>query len=141
MTSTPTCRLRRRSPISASPSASVRVDAVTFRGDRTGGDVRGPGAYLVAYQTSVGLRAIKQNQDADLVMIYIEQPDGSGHQFTLTDSRQPSDFLDNCSVGTPGNPPGAIGQAPPALRPSMATRVRLSASQRRGAGNHQGKRD
>ena len=67
---------------------------------------------FVAYQTSVGLRAIKQNQDADLVMIYIEQPDGSGHQFTLTDPRQPTDFLDNRSVGTPGNPPGAIGQSP-----------------------------
>ncbi|WP_287127447.1 alkaline phosphatase family protein [Candidatus Cyanaurora vandensis] len=43
---------------------------------------------FVQYQTQVGLRAIAQNPNADLVMIYIEQPDGSGHQFTLTDPRQ-----------------------------------------------------
>ena len=65
---------------------------------------------FVAYQTSVALRALKQNQDADLVMIYIEQPDGSGHQFTLTDPRQATNPLDNRTVGTEGNPPGAIGQ-------------------------------
>jgi hypothetical protein len=46
---------------------------------------------FVDYQTRVGLRAIQRFPDADLAMIYIEQPDGSGHQFTLTDPRQPTD--------------------------------------------------
>ena len=67
-------------------------------------------ATFTVYQTRVALRAIAQNPDADLVMIYFEQPDGSGHQFTLTDRRQATDPLDNRSVGTPGNPAGAIGQ-------------------------------
>jgi hypothetical protein len=67
-------------------------------------------ATFVKYQTAVALRAIEQNPDADLVMVYIEQPDGSGHQFTLTDGRQPTNPLDNRSVGTPGNPAGALGQ-------------------------------
>jgi predicted AlkP superfamily pyrophosphatase or phosphodiesterase len=65
---------------------------------------------FVTYQRDVALRAIEQNPDADLVMVYIEQPDGSGHQFTLTDSRQPTNPLDNRSVGKPGQPAGAIGQ-------------------------------
>jgi predicted AlkP superfamily pyrophosphatase or phosphodiesterase len=65
---------------------------------------------FVAYQTQVALRAIGQNPDADLVMIYIEQPDGSGHQFTLTDPRQATDPLDPTSIGRPGSPPGATGQ-------------------------------
>jgi len=69
-------------------------------------------ATFVKYQTSVALRAIRQNPDADLVMIYIEQPDGSGHQFTLTDPRQASNPLDNRSVGRPGRPAGALGQDP-----------------------------
>ena len=64
----------------------------------------------IAYQTAVAVHAIRENPDADLVMIYIEQPDGSGHQFTLTDRRQPTNPVDNTSVGTPGNPPGATGQ-------------------------------
>ncbi len=67
---------------------------------------------FVSYQTALALRAIRQNPDADLVMIYIEQPDGSGHQWTLTDSRQPTNYLDNRTIGTAGNPPGAIGQDP-----------------------------
>ena len=65
---------------------------------------------FVEYQTRVALRALQQNPDADLVMIYIEQPDGSGHQFTLTDARQASNFLDPASIGTPGDPAGANGQ-------------------------------
>jgi hypothetical protein len=65
---------------------------------------------FVAYQTSIALHALRQNQDADLVMIYIEQPDGSGHQFSLTDPRQPTNRFDNRTVGTPGTPAGAIGQ-------------------------------
>jgi Type I phosphodiesterase / nucleotide pyrophosphatase len=55
---------------------------------------------FVRYQTHVAKRAIEQNPDADLVMIYIEQPDGSGHQFTLTDSRQATDPRDPNSIGS-----------------------------------------
>ncbi len=58
----------------------------------------------------MALRAIAQNPDADLIMLYFEQPDGSGHQFTLTDPRQATNPLDATTVGTPGNPPGAVGQ-------------------------------
>ena len=65
---------------------------------------------FVHYQTRVALRAMKENRDADLVMIYIEQPDGSGHQFALTDRRQPTNPQDARTIGRPGNPPGAIGQ-------------------------------
>ncbi|MBC7882651.1 MAG: alkaline phosphatase family protein [Anaerolineae bacterium] len=50
---------------------------------------------FVNFQTNLGLRAIAQNPNADVVMIYIEQPDGSGHQFTLTDSRQSTSFTTN----------------------------------------------
>jgi predicted AlkP superfamily pyrophosphatase or phosphodiesterase len=51
------------------------------------------------YQTRLALRAIQQNPDADLLMIYFEQPDGSTHQFLLTDQRQPTNFLDANSIG------------------------------------------
>jgi len=54
---------------------------------------------FVRYQTRIAERAILNNPDADLVMVYIEQPDGSEHQFLLTDPRQATD---------PGNP-GTIG--------------------------------
>jgi hypothetical protein len=64
------------------------------------------------YQTQLALHAIARNRDADLVMTYVEQPDGSGHQFTLTDPRQPSDPGDQRSVGERGVPPGATGQDP-----------------------------
>jgi predicted AlkP superfamily pyrophosphatase or phosphodiesterase len=47
----------------------------------------------------VAERAIDRNPDADLVMIYVEQPDGSGHQFTLTDRRQASDPRNPGSIG------------------------------------------
>ena len=50
------------------------------------------------YQTRVALRAISQNPDADLVMTYFEQPDGSGHQFLLIDPRQPTDFTNPASI-------------------------------------------
>lgn len=43
---------------------------------------------FVDYQTRVALWAIEQNRDADLVMTYLVQPDGAGHQFLLTDPRQ-----------------------------------------------------
>jgi len=67
-------------------------------------------ATFVRYQTQVALLAIARNPDADLVMIYIEQPDGSGHQFTLTDPRQATDPYDARTVGRPGQPAGATGQ-------------------------------
>src|SRR4030095_10424290 len=51
------------------------------------------------YQTRLALRAIDKNPDADLVMIYFEQPDGSSHQFLLTDPRQPTDFANPNSIG------------------------------------------
>ena len=54
---------------------------------------------FVDYQTRVALLAIKKNPGADLVMAYIEQPDGSGHQFTLTDPRQATDPLNPDSIG------------------------------------------
>ena len=62
------------------------------------------------YQTGLALHAIERKHDADLVMIYLEQPDGSGHQFTLTDPRQATDPLDAKSIGWPGFPAGATGQ-------------------------------
>lgn len=63
---------------------------------------------FVAYQTALGQRAIRRNPDADLVMIYFEQPDGSGHQFTLTDPRQATNPSDPASISAPA--PGATGQ-------------------------------
>ena len=54
---------------------------------------------FVDYQTRLALRSIFQNPDADLVMIYIEQPDGSGHQFLITDPRQATNPLDAGSIG------------------------------------------
>ncbi len=54
---------------------------------------------FVPYQTSVLLRSIAQNPDADLVLGYIEQPDGSEHQFLLTDPRQPTNPTDPNSIG------------------------------------------
>ncbi|MGH8480249.1 MAG: alkaline phosphatase family protein [Gammaproteobacteria bacterium] len=54
---------------------------------------------FVDYQTRLALRSIAKNRDADLVMIYIEQPDGSGHQFLITDPRQATNPLDASSIG------------------------------------------
>jgi predicted AlkP superfamily pyrophosphatase or phosphodiesterase len=54
---------------------------------------------FVRYQTRIAERAIHKNRDADLVMVYIEQPDGSGHQFTLTDRRQATDPRNPASIG------------------------------------------
>ena len=59
---------------------------------------------FVDYQTRLALRAIARNPDADLTMIYIEQPDGSSHQFLMTDSRQPSDPRDPASIGANQDP-------------------------------------
>lgn len=52
------------------------------------------------YQAKVAVRAIQQNNSADLVLTYIEQPDGSEHQFLLTDPRQASDYTNPDSIGT-----------------------------------------
>ena len=57
-------------------------------------------SHFLDYQTRVALRAIEQVPDADLAMIYIEQPDGSEHQFLLVDPRQPTNPLDPTSIGT-----------------------------------------
>lgn len=54
---------------------------------------------FVDYQTDVLLEAIRRNPNADLVLGYIEQPDGSGHQFTLTDRRQATDPTNPNSIG------------------------------------------
>ena len=54
---------------------------------------------FVRYQTRVGQHAIRKNPDADLVMVYIEQPDGSSHQFLLTDPRQATNPRDPNSIG------------------------------------------
>ena len=53
---------------------------------------------FVRYQSGVAQRAIRSNPGADLIMIYIEEPDGSGHQFTLTDPRQATDPRDPESI-------------------------------------------
>ena len=54
---------------------------------------------FVDYQTRVVLRAIDQHRDADLVLTYIEQPDGSEHQFLLTDPRQATNPRDPNTIG------------------------------------------
>jgi phosphodiesterase/alkaline phosphatase D-like protein/predicted AlkP superfamily pyrophosphatase or phosphodiesterase len=59
---------------------------------------------FVDYQTNVLLRSIKQNPNADLVLGYLEQPDGSQHQYLLTDPRQASDFTDPNTIGAGQDP-------------------------------------
>jgi hypothetical protein len=54
---------------------------------------------FVRYQTRIAQRAMTENPDADLVMVYIEQPDGSEHQFLLTDPRQATNPTDPNSIG------------------------------------------
>lgn len=54
---------------------------------------------FIRYQTQLATRAIVKNPGADLVMIYIEEPDGSSHQFSLTDRRQATDFRDPNTIG------------------------------------------
>jgi predicted AlkP superfamily phosphohydrolase/phosphomutase len=54
---------------------------------------------FVDYQARIALRAINQNPNADLVMVYIEEPDGSEHQFLLTDSRQATNPRDPNTIG------------------------------------------
>jgi predicted AlkP superfamily pyrophosphatase or phosphodiesterase len=59
---------------------------------------------FVRYQANVGERAIRNHPDADLVMIYIEQPDGSEHQFLITDRRQGTNPTDPNSIGANQDP-------------------------------------
>ncbi len=54
---------------------------------------------FVDYQTRVALRALNQYPTADVGLFYIEQPDGSGHQFLLTDPRQATNPLDPTTIG------------------------------------------
>jgi predicted AlkP superfamily pyrophosphatase or phosphodiesterase len=54
---------------------------------------------FVIYQTNVAMRAISRFPNVDLVMIYIEQPDGSEHQFLAIDPRQPTNPTDPNSIG------------------------------------------
>ena len=53
---------------------------------------------FVDYQTRLALRAIDQNHDADVVYVYIEEPDGLEHQYLLTDPRQATNPLDPTSI-------------------------------------------
>ena len=46
----------------------------------------------------------QNHPDADLVMVYIEQPDGSEHQFLLTDPRQGTNPKDPNSIGANQDP-------------------------------------
>lgn len=55
---------------------------------------------FVNYQTRLALRAIEQHPDADLIMIYFEEPDGSSHQFLLTDPRQATSPTDPTTIGS-----------------------------------------
>ena len=60
--------------------------------------------HFVDYQTRLALRAISQSPNADLTMIYIEQPDGSEHQFLLIDPRQATNPTDPNSIGAAQDP-------------------------------------
>src|SRR5262245_30067943 len=55
---------------------------------------------FIAYQTKIALNAIDQNPDADLLMIYFEEPDGATHQYLLTDPRQASNSRDPSTIGS-----------------------------------------
>jgi len=54
---------------------------------------------FVTYQTNVARRAISRFPNVDLAMIYIEQPDGSEHQFLAVDPRQATNPIDPNSIG------------------------------------------
>jgi hypothetical protein len=59
---------------------------------------------FVTYQTNVALRAISRFPNVDLAMIYIEQPDGSEHQFLAIDPRQATNPSDPNSIGPNQDP-------------------------------------
>ncbi|MBV9991516.1 MAG: alkaline phosphatase family protein [Alphaproteobacteria bacterium] len=58
---------------------------------------------FINYQTRLALRSIDKNADADLVMLYFEEPDGSSHQFLLTDPRQATDPKNPNTIGAGQN--------------------------------------
>ena len=66
-------------------------------------------ATFVDYQTRLALRAIERFPDADLVMVYIEEPDGFEHQYLLTDPRQATNPLDPNSIG-PNQDPAKVAR-------------------------------
>ncbi len=92
------------------PQADFRIPERLSPGFEKFPDVELEAAYrdqvktFVEYQTRVAIEAIKRNPDADLALLYIEQPDGSGHQFTLTDPRQATDFTNPNSIGAGQDP-------------------------------------
>ena len=59
---------------------------------------------FVTYQTNVGLRAMSRFPNVDLLMIYIEEPDGSEHQFLTIDPRQATNPTDPNSIGANQDP-------------------------------------
>jgi hypothetical protein len=59
---------------------------------------------FVTYQTNVALRAISRFPNVDVAMIYIEQPDGSEHQFLAIDPRQATNPSDPNSIGPNQDP-------------------------------------
>jgi len=79
------------------PQADFRIPERLSPGFTTFPDIELEAMYedqvktFVRYQTRIAERAIDTHPDADLVMVYIEQPDGSEHQFLLTDRRQATD--------------------------------------------------
>jgi len=87
------------------PQADFRIPERLSPGFTTFPDIELEAMYhdmvktFVRYQSRIAERAIRRNPDADLVMVYIEQPDGSEHQFLLTDPRQPTDPRDPNSIG------------------------------------------
>jgi len=92
------------------PQADFRIPERLSPGFTTFPDVELEAMYedmvktFVRYQTKVAERAIATNPDADLVMVYIEQPDGSEHQFLLTDPRQGTNPTDPNSIGANQDP-------------------------------------
>ena len=59
---------------------------------------------FVTYQTNVAMRAMSRFPNVDLLMIYIEQPDGSEHQFLAIDPRQATNPSDPNSIGQNQDP-------------------------------------
>jgi hypothetical protein len=59
---------------------------------------------FVTYQANVGLRAMSRFPNVDLAMVYIEQPDGSEHQFLAIDPRQATNPSDPNSIGQNQDP-------------------------------------
>jgi hypothetical protein len=92
------------------PQADFRIPERLSPGFTTFPDVEIEAMYedmvktFVRYQATIADRAIVTNPDADLVMVYIEQPDGSEHQFLLTDPRQGTTPTDPNSIGANQDP-------------------------------------